>query len=343
MDLSAMNRTCRQQSGVISRRQALAVGATENDLRRMVRRRELSRVHPGVFVNHTGSLSWEQRAWAAVLTCAPAALAGASALRAHGLRRHGAEDLEAVELLVSADRRVVPPPGVRASRSIAFAAQVQLHLSPPRQRLENAVIQVAGRAAALDAAVALAADAVQSGRTTVSRLRRCVPARRPARSLAVLADILDDIESGAYSALERRYLRAVERAHGLPCGARQRRVRIGRDVHYRDVEYVGLRTLVELDGRIGHEWNADRWADLERDLASAAAGNLTLRAGWRQVSNRAAWPPSSAGCSSSEGGMASCVRADPRAPPSTELSSHWMTGILRCATRREALLTPCAA
>lgn len=102
-------------------------------------------------------------------------------------------------------------------------------------------------------------------------------------ALVVLAEILDDIESGAFSALERRYLREVERAHGLPRGARQRRVSVGRDVHYRDVEYVGLLTLVELDGRIGHEWDADRWADLERDLVNAVAGELTLRAGWRQV------------------------------------------------------------
>jgi len=35
--------------------------------------------------------------------------------------------------------------------------------------------------------------------------------------------------------------------------------------------------------RLGHEWNADRWADLDRDIDSAVAGDLTLRVGWRQV------------------------------------------------------------
>src|SRR6476661_829344 len=35
--------------------------------------------------------------------------------------------------------------------------------------------------------------------------------------------------------------------------------------------------------RLGHEWNADRWADLDRDIDGAVAGDLTLRVGWRQV------------------------------------------------------------
>ena len=51
----------------------------------MLRRREWARVHPGVYVAHTGPLSWPQRAWSAVLLVAPAALSGSSALHAHGV------------------------------------------------------------------------------------------------------------------------------------------------------------------------------------------------------------------------------------------------------------------
>lgn len=75
----------------------------------------------------------------------------------------------------------------------------------------------------------------------------------------------------------------VERAHGLPTGARQRRVTIDRRPYHRDVTYVGLRTHVELDGRIVHEAAVDRWADLERDIAGARSGDLTIRVGWLQV------------------------------------------------------------
>ena len=40
---------------------------------------------------------------------------------------------------------------------------------------------------------------------------------------------------------------------------------------------------LELDGRLGHDWTEDRWADFERDVAAAVDGAITLRLGWRQV------------------------------------------------------------
>jgi hypothetical protein len=47
-----------RQDGVISRRQAVAAGMRPHELRRLVRRREWARVHDGVFVDHTGRLTW---------------------------------------------------------------------------------------------------------------------------------------------------------------------------------------------------------------------------------------------------------------------------------------------
>ncbi|MDP3891593.1 type IV toxin-antitoxin system AbiEi family antitoxin domain-containing protein [Nocardioides sp.] len=85
MDHVAVGRLLRSQAGVVARRQVLECGGTDNDIERLVRRREWARVHTGVYVDHTGPLSWEQRAWAAVLAHWPAALAGAAALRAHDL------------------------------------------------------------------------------------------------------------------------------------------------------------------------------------------------------------------------------------------------------------------
>lgn len=70
------------QSGVVARRQVLAAGQTDNDIRRRLRRRAWAQVHPGVYVDHTGALTWLQRAWAAVLFAEPAALCHDSALRA---------------------------------------------------------------------------------------------------------------------------------------------------------------------------------------------------------------------------------------------------------------------
>jgi hypothetical protein len=83
--------------------------------------------------------------------------------------------------------------------------------------------------------------------------------------------------------LERRFLLHVERAHGLPEGRRQGRERTRSGTAYRDGEYVDQALVLELQGRLGHEWALDHWADLGRDLDAATCGRLTLRAGWGQV------------------------------------------------------------
>ena len=76
MDLKGARPVLRAQDGVISRTQALECGLDDNDLERLLRRRELARIHPGVYVDHTGQPTRTQRAWAGVLFHWPAALAG---------------------------------------------------------------------------------------------------------------------------------------------------------------------------------------------------------------------------------------------------------------------------
>ena len=277
MDDGEIARLLRTQDGVLSRRQVLAAGGTENDIERLLRRREWARVHPGVYADHTGTLSWLQCAWAAVLLLAPAALSGSSALRAHGVRGHDAHSR--VEVAVRAPRRVREPDGVRIVRLARFDEVTQLHLSPPRVRIEPALLRVASRAPGEDGTVAVLADACQSGRTTAGRLRLELATldRIPRREL--IEDVLTDIADGAFSALERRYLRDVAQAHALPGAARQC---VAPGV-VRDVEYRRWLMRLELDGRFGHEWSLDRWDDLDRDVDSAVEGHLTVRIGWRQV------------------------------------------------------------
>jgi hypothetical protein len=66
-------------------------------------------------------------------------------------------------------------------------------------------------------------------------------------------------------------------------GQRQLRETNGKKAAYRDVLYERETTLVELDGQVGHDGAEDCWDDLDRDVASAVDGKLTVRAGWRQV------------------------------------------------------------
>jgi hypothetical protein len=271
-----------EQAGVISRRQVLSCGGDDNLIERRLRRREWARVHPGVFVDHTGPLTWIQRAWAAVLYYWPAALSHQSALElAQG--DPAQPQSGTVHVAIDARRRQRRRPGIHVHRMTHLQDSVQPNRLPPRIAFDVAVLQVASEAVDESAAVAVLADACQSRRTTARRLatRLAGLPRLPRRRL--LAGVLTDVASGAFSVLEHRYLVHVERPHGLPCGVRQHRMRQSRGAAYRDVEYRGYRTVVELDGRLGHELTHDRWDDLDRDLDSALAGDTTVRVGWRQV------------------------------------------------------------
>jgi hypothetical protein len=271
------------QCGVISRRQVLASGGRDHDIARKLRRRVWARVHDGVYVDHTGEPSWKQRAWAAVLYHWPAVLDGASALVAHGVRVTDSGPRSRIEVAVDRTRSVAEGAGISVTRRSDFDSQGQMNLCPPRVRVEHALLSVASRSSDEATAVAVLADACQRRHTTPSRLAAALRERPLLAHRRVLLSLLDDVASGAYSVLERRYLLRVERPHGLPTGSRQRRVKVGRRVHFRDVEYLGQHTTVELDGRIGHEATSDRWADLDRDVDATVRGDLTLRISWKQV------------------------------------------------------------
>lgn len=285
----AIKRLLQAQDGVVARRQVLASGATDNDIERLLRRREWAVVHPGVYVTHTGPLPWRQRAWAALLAVEPAALAGPSALRVHGMRHvSGVDGLRAPEdahihVAVDRDRHVKAPAGVVLTRRSHFDEVAQLHLSPPRLRLDEALVDVADAATRESDAVAVLADACQQGRTTPDRLLGLVRERTRLRQRRLLVEVLDDVSAGVRSVLEQRYVRDVERPHAFPTGRRQRRVVTSRGPRYRDVEYREQHMVVELDGRLVHSAPDAQWQDLERDVDAAMSGETTVRLGWVHV------------------------------------------------------------
>ena len=287
MNVTELAKVIETQEHVFSRAQVLDHGGSDNDITRLLRRREWAQVHPGVYVDHTGPLTREQHEWAAVLYCAPAALTGRSALRRYGVRlgreADPADALDVVQVAVARNRRVESRPSIRTVRLLRFEEDVLANLSPPRVRVEQVVLDLASAAADEAAAVSVICAAAQSRRTTAGRLLSALEVRPRLRHRALLRRILADVASGTYSVLEREFLLRVERPHGLPSGDRQRQVRVGRSNTYRDVEYAAQATIVELDGRIGHELVIDRWDDLERDVRGLTAGALTTRLGWAQV------------------------------------------------------------
>jgi very-short-patch-repair endonuclease len=152
---------------------------------------------------------------------------------------------------------------------------------PPRSRPAEAVLEIVGVSRSLDTAAAFVAEACQSGRVEPEQILAALDGRPQLRHRAALRSILSDVAQGTHSLLELRYLRDVERAHGLPRGQRQRAV----DREYTDVAYEPYGLVVELDGRF-HFAPQQRWRDLDRDNRAALRAEVTLRYGWLDVTSR---------------------------------------------------------
>ncbi|GAB3995712.1 type IV toxin-antitoxin system AbiEi family antitoxin domain-containing protein [Nocardioides marmoraquaticus] len=282
--MDEVERLLRLQAGVIARRQARAAGLSDHDIRRLLRRREWTTVHPGVYVTHNGPLTWVQRAWAAVLLVAPgAALWGPSALRAADGPGGRVLDDGPIHVAVARDRSGIDPPtGVRVHRVSGLGTLVQWNLGPPRMRYEEAALDVAVAARGELDVVAALAKACQGRRTTATRLLEALDGRSRVRARAWVRGILLDVAAGTCSVLEHGYLARVERPHGLPRAERQVRAGSPTRVIYRDAQY-GTRCRLELDGRLFHDTTEQRDADYERDLDAAVEGATTGRLTYGQV------------------------------------------------------------
>ena len=273
------------QAGVVSRRQLHAAGLQDHDICRLTRRRELTTVHPGVYVNHTGDPSWLQRAWAGVLYAWPAALSGDSALRAAEGPGRTSRSEQNIHVAVDHRRKVRPRTGITIERRVDLGQNVLWNLGPPRIRYEDATIDVALSAPNDTGAIAVLASACGGRRTTASRLAATVAARSRVPRRAWISAVLRDVAQGTCSVLEHGYLDRVERPHGLPSARRQLRAAGPGGTVYRDAELPGL-IIVELDGRLFHDSTTARDRDLERDLDAALEARATVRLGWGQVFER---------------------------------------------------------
>lgn len=271
------------QEGVIARFQAIECGLTPSQIRAIVHRREWAAVRPGIYVDHTGPLLWQQRAWSAVLDAWPAVLSHTSALRAVDA---SLDESGPIHVAVDIGRRVATRPGVVVHRVTGLVERALWNTSPPRVRVEDAVIDLAAEAHGPMRAVAVLADSVQARHTTADRLLATLERRNKVRGRPFLEMVLADVRAGSCSVLEHEYLTKVERAHRLPKPFRQAATTVGR-WGFRDLEYPEWKLIIELDGRMAHESPAARDRDLERDLdAAVGADSTTLRLGWGQVFTR---------------------------------------------------------
>jgi very-short-patch-repair endonuclease len=267
-----------RQAGAVSRAQAIAQGLTEGSLRAHITAGRWQRAGTRVFYTFTGTPSWEARLWAAVLHCGEdSALSHETAAALWGLAD---PDPDApIHVTTARSRLARPRADVVVHRPRRPVAAVR---SPPRTDGGITVLDLLVGICFPDQALGLVARACQRGVTNPDQLTAAVARRPRQRWRRLVLESLADVRSGAHSVLELRYLRDVERAHGLPTGQRQRRA----GPTFQDVHYDGFRTTVELDGKLGHADTAGRWRDMARDNAATLRGETTLRYGWADVTGR---------------------------------------------------------
>ena len=271
--------TAAAQAGILSRRQAWAAGVSKEMIRARLASGRWQRVHAGVVATFSGRLPRESHLWAALLACGPGAvLSHETAAELAGLI---ATPDPAVHVSVPLTRRVTPRPGITVHRSLYAARARHPALRPQRTRTEHTVVDLIQASTDLDAAVSWLVRAVSARLTTPSRLLAALDTRFRVRWRRELTDALADVAEGCHSMLELRYLRRVERAHGLPDGTRQH----SRNRWYDDVAYSDFGVHVELDGRAAHPAE-QAFRDHRRDNAAVLTGSRVLRYGFSDVTQR---------------------------------------------------------
>jgi hypothetical protein len=156
---------------------------------------------------------------------------------------------------------------------------------PPCTRVEDTVLDLIQIAPTFDDAYAWICRAVGRRRTTVDRIRQAMEARKKMRWRRELLVALDDLGEGALSLLEYRYVRRVERPHGLPAARRQARISQRTGNKYLDNLYEEYGVCSELDGTAAHPAD-EQWRDKRRDNAHAVLGIITLRFGLLDLGDR---------------------------------------------------------
>ncbi|WP_053207803.1 type IV toxin-antitoxin system AbiEi family antitoxin domain-containing protein [Jiangella muralis] len=279
-DTPSLRELLDRQLGVVCAGQLRRLGLDARVARRWIAAGRWQRPHHGVFAAFSGPLDRATQVWAAILWVTPEAVAShTTAAELDGLT--GRVD-DRIHVTAPVSRRVR---GHADGVVVHYAHRLPLTrhptANPPRTRLDDTVldlVDIATRARDVESYVTMA---VQQRLTTSTRLAASLLRRKKIRWRAITEAMLVDVAEGAQSPLELQHVRAVERAHALPRGRRQRR-HAGARVIWIDVDYEPFHTRVELDGRVGHDGEG-RFRDRRRDNAATVSGAWTLRYGHAEI------------------------------------------------------------
>jgi hypothetical protein len=270
------------QGDLIARSQAAGSGIASHTMRNRVASGRWQRLQRGVYATFSGNPTRETVLWAALLRAGPGAvLSHQTAAERHGLIDQPAPVIS-LTVPVSRSPARVKIPGVIVHRSDAILRTRHPVMMPPCTRVEDTVLDLIQNAQTFDDAYAWICRAIGRRRTTADRIRQAMDARKKMRWRREIALALGDAEDGVLSVLEFRYVRRVERPHGLPTARRQARLRQQTGNKYLDNLYEPYGVCVELDGTAAHPED-EQWRDKRRDNASLFDGIVTLRFGFPEL------------------------------------------------------------
>jgi hypothetical protein len=273
------------QGKAIARYQGSEAGIGPRLMRSKVSGERWQRLHRGVYASFSGDPARETLLWAALLRAGPdAVLSHQTAAERHGLL-DGLSLVITITVPVSRHPAQVKIPGVIVHRSNAILRTRHPAMLPPCTRVEDTVLDLIQLAPTFDNAYAWICRAIGRRRTTAERIRAAMNNRKKMRWRREITLALGDAGDGALSLLEYRYVRRVERPHGLPVARRQARTRQRTGNRYLDNLYEGYGVCVELDGTTAHPED-EQWRDKRRDNANLADGIVTLRFGFPEVGDR---------------------------------------------------------
>ena len=270
------------QANAIARRQGAGAGIAPHTMRNRARSGRWQRLQRGVYATFSGEPARETVLWAALLRAGPGAvLSHQTAAERHGLVD---EPSQMITITVPASRTParVKIPGILIHRSDAVLRTRHPAMLPPCTLVEDTVLDLIQAAPSFDDAYAWICKAIGRRRTTADRIRRAMDARKRMRWRREVTLALGDAGDGALSVLEYRYVRRVERPHGLPAARRQARIRQRTGNRYLDNLYEPYGVCVELDGTAAHPAD-EQWRDKRRDNANTLQEILTLRFGLRDL------------------------------------------------------------
>jgi very-short-patch-repair endonuclease len=268
--------------GVVTRKQAIKAGMSRHAIEWRLQAGRWQQAYRGVYATFTGPLDRTARLWAAVLYAGRGAVL--SYETAGELQKLVDKPAPVIHLTVPANRRVTQVKGLVIHVSDQGWRLPFPHGVLPATLPEDTIIDLAESADDVDDVYGWVTRAFGRDITGDVKMRIAIGRRIRLRWRSELEEAIAAGAGGAHSALELRWDRDVEQAHGLPAARRQVRFRKqSGSSGYRDRVYAEYGVIIELDGKKAHPEEA-RGRDRARDNAAAAEGHgQTLRYGWKDV------------------------------------------------------------